>query len=223
MPYNTRMSEPIPSTRKQFIVVEGPIGVGKTTLARQLAATFGASLILEQAEDNPFLERFYRLPGRYALPAQLSFLFQRLELFDELRRKRLPASTQISDFMLAKDLLFARLTLQEEELALYRRVYQALVDREPQPDLLIYLQADAQTLLRRVQQRGRPYERQIDQAYLEALANAYQHYFLSYRDAPLLVVNSAQSDFQNEPRHYDLLLEQIEQAGGGRQYFNPAL
>ena len=217
------MPNTAPATRKQLIVVEGPIGVGKTTLARQLAATFGASLILEQAEDNPFLERFYRLPGRYALPAQLSFLFQRLELFDGLRQKSLLASTQISDFMLAKDMLFAQLTLREEELVLYRRVYQALVDGGPQPDLLIYLQADAPTLLRRVQQRGRLYERQVDQAYLEALANAYQHYFLSYRDAPLLVVNAAQSDFQNQPRHYELLLEQIEQTSGGRRYFNPAL
>ena len=201
--------------------MEGPIGVGKTTLARQLAASIGAGLLLEQPEDNPFLERFYRAPSQYALQTQLYFLFQRVKQLKDLRQGDLFSPVRIADFMLEKDPLFARLTLDEDELYLYEQVYGQLAPEVPKPDLVIYLQAPTEVLVRRIRRRGILFERNMERSYLEQLAETYTRFFLGYHDAPLLMVNAENSAFLDNDEHYDLLLEQVSNIHSGRHYFNP--
>ena len=205
----------------RFVVVEGPIGVGKTSLARRLAKTFDADLVLEQADENPFLERFYRNPKSGALPAQLFFLFQRSRQLEDLQQQDLFAATRVGDYLLDKDRLFARLTLDAEEYALYEQVYAKLSISTPAPDLVIYLQAPVDVLMERIQRRGIKYEQQIDRAYLEKLMEAYARFFHEYSASPLLIVNAAQVDFVSNNADYAQLVEQVLRTKRGRQYFNP--
>jgi deoxyguanosine kinase len=205
----------------RFVVVEGPIGVGKTSLARRLAKSFDADLVLEQADENPFLERFYRNPKAGALPAQLFFLFQRARQLEELMQQDLFAATRVGDYLLDKDRLFAHLTLDAEEYALYEQVYSKLAIATPAPDLVIYLQAPVDVLMERIARRGIKYEQQIDRAYLEKLMEAYARYFHQYSASPLLIVNAAQVDFVSSDADYTQLVEQVLRTKRGRHYFNP--
>ena len=206
----------------RYIVVEGTIGVGKTSLAKRLATSFNAALMLEGAEENPFLERFYRNPRSAALPAQLFFLFQRAKQLEALHQHDLFAAMHVSDYLFDKDRLFARLNLEADELALYEQVYARLALEVPQPDLVIYLQAPTDVLLERIARRGIRYEQQIERAYLERLNHAYAGFFYDYREAPLLIVNAAQADFINRDQDYQQLLTELARVKPGRQYFNPA-
>ena len=204
-----------------YIVVEGPIGVGKTSLARRLAESFDTDLILEGAEDNPFLERFYQDPRRGALPAQLFFLFQRARQIEDMRQADLFQPVRVADFLLEKDRLFAGLTLDAEELKLYEQVYRHVTIDAPVPDLVIYLQAPVEVLLKRIARRGIHYERNIDAAYLQRLSEAYARLFLYYDAAPLLIVNAANINLVDSEQDYQALLEQIRNTRKGVQYFNP--
>lgn len=208
---------------KKYIVVEGPIGVGKTTLARRIAARIGAGLTLEQAADNPFLERFYKAPSQFALQVQLFFLFQRVRQLKKLRQGDLFSPVRVADFMLAKDPLFARLTLDEDELHLYEQVYRHLVTEVPVPDLVIYLQAPADVLIGRIRKRGVLFERSMERGYLEDLVEAYARYFLNYNESALLMINAENLNFVDSDEVLDMLLEQAANATSGRHYFNPVL
>lgn len=205
----------------RFIVVEGPIGVGKTSLARRLARSFGSELILEQADENPFLERFYRNPRAAALQTQLFFLFQRTRQLEDIRQHDLFDTVRVADYLLDKDRLFARLTLDEEEFALYAQIYTRLATDTPVPDLVIYLQAPVDVLLERIGRRGIRYEQHIERAYLEKLQEAYARFFHAYDASPLLIVNAAQADFVGSDRDYEQLFEQIRRIRRGRHYYNP--
>jgi deoxyguanosine kinase len=205
----------------RFIVVEGPIGVGKTSLAKRMAQSLGGELVLEQADENPFLERFYRNPRAGALPAQLFFLFQRSRQLESLNQEDMFAPVRVGDYLLDKDRLFARLTLDNEEYGLYDQVYTKLAIAAPVPDLVIYLQAPVDVLLERIARRGIRYEQQIERAYLEKLLEAYARYFHEYSASPLLIVNAAQVDFVNNDRDYEQLMEQVLRTKRGRHYFNP--
>ena len=206
----------------RFIVVEGPIGVGKTSLARRLAASFGGEVVLEHIEQNPFLERFYRSGRDAALPVQLFFLFQRARQLEELRQSDLFSPVRVADFHFAKDRLFAEINLDREEMALYEQICARLHVETPVPDLMIYLQASVDTLLNRIMRRGIPYERTIDRRYLERLAEAYARYFHHYDDGPLLIVNASSIDPVYNDADYEQLYRQIRRIPGGRHFFNPA-
>lgn len=225
---NARRPRPTPDRSQQtdaasprFIVVEGPIGVGKTSLAMRLAQSFDGELLLEPAAENPFLERFYRSGRRDALPAQLFFLFQRARLIEELRQADMFAPVRVADFHMDKDQLFAEVNLEREELALYRQISERLEIEAPRPDLVIYLQAPVDALLRRIARRGIPFERQIDRAYLERLTDAYARYFHDFDEAPLLIVNAASIDPVANDADYQRLFEQIRRTSSGRHFFNP--
>jgi deoxyguanosine kinase len=207
--------------RSRYIAIEGPIGVGKTSLARRLAGSLNGELLLEQPGDNPFLERFYGDPRGGALPAQLFFLMQRARQIEQLRQADLFADARVADFLLAKDRLFAELNLDRHELDLYDRVAAALDIDPPVPDLVVYLQAPVDTLLGRIGRRGIPYEQQVGRRYLERLADAYARFFHDYAASPLLIVNAAVLDPVHNDGHYDLLLGEIEQTRSGRHFFNP--
>jgi deoxyadenosine/deoxycytidine kinase len=204
-----------------YIVVEGPIGVGKTSLARRLAQSFESDLLLEGADENPFLERFYEDPRAGALPAQLFFLFQRARQMESMRQADMFQPVRVSDFLIEKDRLFAGLTLDAEELKLYEQVYAHVTVDAPVPDLVIYLQAPVDVLLKRIARRGIRYERRIDAAYLQRLSEAYARLFLNYDAAPLLIVNAAHINLVDNETDYQALLEQIRFARKGTQYFNP--
>jgi len=206
----------------KYIVVEGPIGVGKTSLAKRLAQSFASELILEQAEDNPFLERFYRNRRNAALPAQLFFLFQRARQIEQIRQRDMFSPVRIADFLLQKDRLFAELNLDPSELGLYQQVADTLELDPPKPDLVVYLQAPAPVLMRRVAMRGIPYEQLIDQEYLERLGDAYAKFFYEFDDAPLLIVNAASIDPIHREADYQELLKTIVRVKRGRHFFNPA-
>lgn len=205
----------------RFVVVEGPIGVGKTTLARRLAETFGSELLLEGADENPFLERFYRNPRDAALPTQMFFLFQRARQMQELRQGDLFEPVRVSDFMLEKDRLFAELTLDSDELHLYEQAYNLVTMDAPQPDLVIYLQAPVEVLMQRITRRARRGEEHIDYGYLKRVMDAYARFFYEYNGAPLLIVNAAEIDLASSDEDYITLLEQIRVVKSGRHYFNP--
>jgi deoxyguanosine kinase len=204
----------------RYIVVEGPIGVGKTTLARAISEASGASLMLEDPEANPFLPRFYENAERYALPTQLFFLFQRVDQLAKLNQSDLFQRATIADFMLEKDALFARLNLKDDELKLYEQIYQHLKLQAPAPDLVIYLQAAPDTLIERVQRRGAEYERDIPEPYLIGLAETYMRFFYQYEGAPLLIVNSERLNFVESDNALALLMERIAGMRGPREFFN---
>lgn len=206
-----------------YIVIEGPIGSGKTTLARRLSDKFSVDLLLENAAANPFLPRFYQDPQRYALQAQLFFLFQRAEQVRELGQRDMFAKATIADFFLEKDPLFARLNLSDEEYALYRQIYEHLQLQTTTPDLVIYLQTPADTLLKRIEQRDTPYEQDIPRDYLVRLAEAYSDFFHHYDASPLLIVNNENLNVTNNENALELLLERIQSIRGRREYFHPRL
>ena len=214
------MTAAAPATPR-FIVVEGPIGVGKTSLARRLATSFSAEPILEQAAANPFLERFYRNPRAAAFPTQLYFLFQRAQQLAGLTQQDLFAPVRVSDYLLEKDRLFARITLDEAEYQLYEQVHAKLGILAPKPDLVIYLQAPVDVLIERIAKRGIDFEQYIERDYLQRLNEAYARFFHEYEEAPLLIVNAASIDPISNQADYDELLAAINRMKRGRLYYNP--
>ena len=205
----------------RLVVVEGLIGVGKTSLARKIAAAVGAGTVFEQPMENPFLERFYKDRRAAAFPAQLYFLFQRSRQLSELRQHDLFAQVRVADYMLDKDRLFARIVLDDEEFKLYDQVYSRLAMDAPVPDLVVFLQAPVDILLQRIDRRGIAYEKYIDAAYLERLGEEYMRYFHQYTASPLLIVNTAEIDPANNSRDFDDLFETIRTTTAGRHYVNP--
>lgn len=208
--------------KHRYIVVEGPIGAGKTSLAVRLAERINAATLLEDPKSNPFLPQFYRDMRRYALPTQLFFLFQRVSQLESLMQPDLFGKPTVADFTLAKDPLFARLTLDDAEYQLYDRIHAHVKPQAPVPDLVIYLQASVDTLVSRVKRRGVPAESSIDEGYLRRLSEAYTSYFHHYEASPLLIVNSERLNFVDVPEHLDLLIERVNGMRGGREFFNRA-
>lgn len=206
--------------RLRYIAVEGPIGSGKTSLARRLAARLGADLLLEQPAENPFLARFYQDMARYALPTQLFFLFQRARQLEPLAQPDMFGRATVADFLIDKDPLFARITLSVDELALYQRIYEALRPQAPVPDLVIYLQAQPQVLVERVRRRGMDYERGIGEDYLALLAEGYARFFYHYAASPVLIVNSENLNFAERDADFDLLVARMRAMKSRREYFN---
>jgi deoxyadenosine/deoxycytidine kinase len=204
-----------------YIAVEGPIGVGKTTLAKRLAETFSCETILEDAEDNPFLERFYKNRRANALPTQLSFLFQRIQKLQAIKQGELFHQGRVSDFLIEKDPLFARITLDDDEYRLYQTLYDKVIEELPQPDLVVCLQAPTNTLFDRVQLRGNSIERGIDLTYLQTLNDAYTHFFYHYEDTPLLIVNTSEINLAQGNSDYYNLVKYILRRQPGRHYYNP--
>lgn len=205
----------------RYVAVEGPIGVGKTTLARRLAETLRYPLLLEPVTENPFLDKFYAEGSRHALPTQLFFLLHRARQVADMPGNDLLGRTLVSDFLMEKDRLFARLTLDEEEFALYEQIHASLQLEPPTPDLVIYLQAPAQVLDERIRGRGLAFEQDIKLDYLQTLADSYTEFFYYYDAAPLLVVNATEIDFANNDVHFETLLDQVIHMEGTRQFFNP--
>lgn len=209
------------NSKPRYIAVEGPIGVGKTSLTKRLAETFNYELLLERAEENPFLERFYQDPARHALSTQLFFLFQRTQQLQELRQDDLFQPVRVADFLIEKDRLFAQQNLDSDEYELYLNVYRHLTIDAPNPDLVIYLQAPTNVLMSRIRKRGIAVEQHIEAQYLENLNLAYTDFFHFYQQSPLLIVNSAEIDLVNNENDYQQLVEHIVSLPGGTHYFNP--
>jgi len=205
----------------RYIAIEGPIGVGKTALARRLADSLSADLVLEEVEENPFLERFYRDGRSAALPAQMFFLFARARQIEQLRQPDLFSSVRISDYLFTRDRLFAELNLDPDELTLYDQIADNLAVDAPVPDLVIYLQASVDAIMQRLAKRDLPYDRFVDRRYIERLTDAYARFFHAYDDGPLLIVNASQIDPVHNEADYEQLFQQIERTTGGRHFFNP--
>lgn len=208
-------------TPPRYIAIEGPIGVGKTSLSKRLASSFNYDLLLEKAEENPFLERFYNNPKQHALSTQLFFLFQRAQQLQGLRQDDMFTPVRVADFLIEKDQLFAKQNLDGDEFKLYMNVYDHLTIDAPTPDLVIYLQASTSVLLDRIQKRGIVAEQLIELGYLENLNSAYTEFFHYYTDSPLLIVNSAEIDLVGNDADYQMLVDYILTAPSGTQYFNP--
>ena len=208
-------------TPPAFIAIEGPIGVGKTTLAKKLAASFNYETLLEDAEENPFLEKFYHNRKQAALATQLFFLFQRAQKIQDMRQADIFAPVRVSDFLIEKDPLFARINLERDEFQLYEKVYRQLTIDAPRPDLVIYLQASTDVLLSRIDNRGVPFEQAIERDYLERLNEVYSEFFLYYDGAPLLIVNASEIDLANSETDYSHLVDYLLDIRSGRHYFNP--
>ena len=206
--------------RFRYLVIEGPIGVGKTSLARKLAQEFNSDLLLEKPEENPFLANFYQNPRQYALSAQLHFLLQRAQQVQDFGQADLFRGAYVADFMVDKDRLFAQMTLSRDELALYEQIYVHLTLNAPRPDLVIYLQAPLATLRERIRQRGIDYEQKIRDDYLLRLSESYTRFFHEYDDSALLTVNTQSVDLINKADDYQAILEKINGIHCGRHYFN---
>lgn len=204
----------------RYIVVEGPIGAGKTSLAQRMAERLNGTLLLEKPEENPFLEKFYDDIRRHALPTQLFFLFQRANQLQAILQKDMFTRVTVSDFLLDKDQLFARLTLNDAEYDLYQQIYRHLQPQASTPDLVIYLQASPATLIGRVKRRGNAFEENISEEYLWQLTQSYTRFFHQYEDAPVMIINSENLNFVDSQEDFDLLLMQVSQMRGPREYFN---
>ncbi len=208
-------------TPPSYIAVEGPIGVGKTTLARRLADCFNYQMLLEDAGDNPFLERFYQNQRQAALATQLFFLFQRSQKLQDLRQQDIFEPVRVADFLIEKDPLFARLNLDGDEFRLYEKIYQQLTIDAPTPDLVIYLQASTDVLMSRIEKRGIACEKAIERRYLEQLNEVYSEFFLYYDGAPLLIVNASEIDLAQGDADFNNLVDYMLDIRSGRHYFNP--
>ena len=204
----------------RYVIIEGPIGVGKTSLAKRMAEHLNADALLEEPDANPFLPKFYKDMRRHAFSTQMFFLFQRVAQVSDLKQRELFENLTISDFLLEKDTLFARMNLTDEEFSLYQRIYQQLAPQAPAPDLVIYLQAPVETLIQRVNRRGNIYERNISEDYLRRLAESYTEFFYQYEKSPLLIVNSSRLNFVDRSEDFELLLQRINAMRGGREFFN---
>ena len=213
---------PSPFQRFRHIVIEGPIGVGKTTLTKKIATLFNAQTMLEDPKANPFLERFYRDGPRYALPTQLFFLFQRINQLRDLSQRDMFAENVVGDFLLDKDPLFARLTLADDELKLYNQIFESLKPQAPTPDLVVYLQADPDTLVNRVKKRGIEMEEHLSDQYLRALADNYSRFFHHYDQAPILIINTEHLNPVDNDEDFALFLKQLVEMRGKRVFFNRA-
>ncbi len=207
----------------RYIVVEGPIGVGKTTLTRALAKRFSGRSVFEVVEENPFLADFYTDRDKYAFQTQLFFLLSRFKQQEQLAQQELFAQVTVADYLFAKDRIFAGLTLSGDEIALYDRVYEALGTRVPKPDLVVYLQARQDVLLDRIRARGRPFERNFDAEYLGNLCEAYNEFFFRYDDSPLLVVNTSDIDLRDAREDLDALVREIQGLRGGTKHYVPTI
>ena len=207
--------------RRGYIAVEGPIGVGKTTLAQALARELGARVMLEDADNNPFLPRFYQDPDKYAFPAQLYFLLTRHSQQRELKQQDLFTQATVADYLFAKDKIFAAMNLAPDELKLYDGVYKLLDAEMAKPDLVVYVRATIEVLAERLRKRNRNFERHISFDYLERVSSAYRDFFFYYDEAPLLVVDTSEIDFVANPEDLGELIREIDNAGPGTQYFVP--
>lgn len=207
----------------RYIAIEGSIGVGKTTLAKHLGHLFNYETLLEQPQDNPFLERFYKDTRTNALPTQLFFLLQRAKQLQQLRQCDMFEPVRIADFLIEKDPIFAQIVLDDDELRIYQQVYDQMTIDAPRPDLVIYLQAPTDVLIDRITARGVAFEQDISSDYLAALNEAYTHYFHYYDQSPLLVVNVADIDLANNTEHLHDLVETLLTIKSGRHYYNPSL
>jgi len=205
----------------KYIIIEGPIGVGKTSLSNKLALEWDADLVLENVDDNPFLSKFYKNPREVSLQTQLYFLLTRTRQVQAFKQQDIFSNTRVSDFMLQKDRLFAQVTLNNEEYDLYDQLYSYMTVDIPKPDLIIYLQAPVSTLMKRIKKRGRDFEKYIDTEYLERLNAMYLKFFNTYNASPLLIVNAEDIDFVNNKNDYKNLLDKIYSIDKGRHYFNP--
>ena len=204
-----------------YIVIEGPIGCGKTTLAQMLADKFNVQLLSEKAEANPFLPRFYQDAQRYALPTQLFFLFQRSRQISDMNQLDMFTAPTVADFFLEKDPLFARLNLDDEEYTLYHQIYTHLQLKSPKPDLIIYLQTPVDELAERIEERNISYEQEIPREYIERLADAYSEFFHTYDASPVLIVNNEKLNITKDEAALNLLIDRIGQIKSSREYFNP--
>ncbi len=207
--------------KPEFVVVEGPIGVGKTSLAQKLADVYGSELLCERPEENPFLERFYQARKQFALPTQLYFLFQRSRQLQQIKQGDLFRTGYVTDFLLEKDKLFANVNLDDDELWLYEQIYNQLQPAAPVPDLVIYLQAPVEVLQERIQRRNIHYEQRMDSDYLATLTDAYTQFFYHYNIAPLLIVNATEINLVDNEQDFRSLLEHIRTIQHGRHFFNP--
>lgn len=204
----------------RYIVVEGPIGAGKTSLAQNMANYFNCMTLLEKPNENPFLDQFYNDIARYALPTQLTFLLQRTDQFKQLLETNALNKPLIGDFLLEKDQLFAKLTLSKREYAIYHKIYEHIQPQAPNPDLIIYLQASPEILIERIKRRNHAFEKAISEDYLWKLTNSYTQFFHQYKKAPVMIVNSDNLNFANNTRDFNLLLQQISQMRGATEYFS---
>jgi deoxyguanosine kinase len=205
----------------RLIIVEGPIGVGKSSLVRLLSEEMGGRLVLEKVEENPFLTRFYEAPTQFAFQTQLFFLLSRFRQLESLQQEDLFSRVTVCDYFFPKDRLFAQLTLSDEELALYDQVYTLLNPKLPRPDLVVYLSASTAALMSRIRQRGRSYEKEISYDYLEAINQAYNRFFFQYEESPLLVVSTTDIDFVHRRSDLEDLIRQIRGQKAGKAYYNP--
>ena len=205
----------------KYIAIEGPIGVGKTTLANKLATNFNYDAFLERPSENPFLKNFYKNPSQSALATQLFFLFQRMQQIEELKQRSLFETVRVADFLIQKDRLFAEVTLSNEEMDLYDKIYEHLTIDAPTPDLVIYLQAPVDVLMDRIGKRGNPNEQFLTPDYLERLNDAYKSFFLYYESSPLLVVNAADINLESNDDDFDMLVGQIMSDPKGKKFINP--
>ena len=208
-------------TDKRYIVVEGPIGVGKTSLVQMLGEAFASRVILEKVADNPFLPKFYTNPSGFAFQTQMFFLLSRYQQQRELAQQELFSQSLICDYLFAKDRIFASVNLDEDELVLYQQIYTLLDQRIPKPDLVIYLQSPTEVLQQRIRMRGRSYEREISRDYIEAVNEAYNRFFFSYDETPLLIINTAEVDFVRRPEDFQDLVREIRRMKKGVQFYVP--
>ena len=215
------MNQKAASRHARYIVIDGPIGVGKTSLATLLAPELNARIIFERAEENPFLTDFYQDPARFRFQTQIFFLMSRYAQQEEFSQHDLFNQVTISDYLFAKDRIFAYLNLSDHELSLYGQIYKMLETKIVRPDLVIFLQADTETILRRIKQRGRLFEKDVSRDYIEAVNDAYNHYFFRYSETPLLVINTSEIDFVHNPQDMDDLIRQILSMRQGTLYYVP--
>jgi deoxyadenosine/deoxycytidine kinase len=205
----------------KFIAIEGAIGIGKTSLCKRIADRLGGELVLEQAEQNPFLEKFYANPKQFAFQTQLFFLMQRAQQVNELRQNDMFQSVRIADFLIDKDSLFAKVNLNTDEYNLYMQVYEHLTINAPKPDLVVYLQASSEILMQRINKRGIKSERHITHTYLNQISDAYTEFFHFYNDSPLLIINATDVDFINNDLDFENLLDAMLNIKTGRHFINP--